>query len=548
MSPTSYHCSTPPGHARAHARIGQTLCVGYNAAGFAPSRPVPIDARLRTPMAVNPKKLRPYDEAPKVRRPILPNEPDNAATAFLVAALVWFLVATGIGLLWVAYQLFPDQLTLRLQMPTLRGVLTFELSPATTTSGFWNSLVYGWLGNAGLGAILFITPRLLGRRLVSETMASGAAALWNVGLVAGLVALYVPQLSASGALTEFPLPVAGVLLLALLLANAAYWRTVLASADRLPYVSIWYFGVALLALLGLYGLISLAQLLSVTGLFSLSAAGTALANAFYGRALQTLVLSGMAIGTLYYVIPRAAANPLYSWGLAMLGWLLWLGLSTLAPLASLVDVSVPFAITQIGNVATFLLVLPAFLVIANLLLSLSGRWTLVLSPGTVPFAVVALTFLVANTLLEAIGSLGSVRALVGSTEWGVGVRLFALLGTTTLAFLALADHAFPRLLRRDWGGTLLAEATLWAAFAGAALAGLALIFGGVAHGSLLAQAATPEEINGFVFWFRLVLGAGISLSALAAAVVALNVFLMYTSARPAEYAIITDAVAAPAAQ
>ena len=31
-------------------------------------------------MAVNPKKLRPYDQPPKVRRSFIPNEPDNAAT------------------------------------------------------------------------------------------------------------------------------------------------------------------------------------------------------------------------------------------------------------------------------------------------------------------------------------------------------------------------------------------------------------------------------------------------------------------------------------
>jgi cytochrome c oxidase cbb3-type subunit 1 len=491
-------------------------------------------------MAVNPKKLRPYDQPPKVRRPILPNEPDNAATAFLVAALVWFVVATGIGLLWVALQLFPDQLTIRLEMPTFSGVLTFELSPATTTSGFWNSLVYGWLVNAGLGAVFFITPRLAGRRVMSETMASASAALWNVGLLAGLAAIYVPQLAAPGALTEFPLPVDGVLLLALLLANAAFWRTVLASAERLPYVSIWYFGVAMLALLALYGLATLASFEPVVKLPDVAAA---LVNAFYGRALQTLCLGGLAFGTLYYVIPRAAGNPLYSWGLALLGWLLWLGFSTLAPLATLVDVSVPFAITQIGNVATFLLVLPAFLLVANLLLSLSGRWTLVLSPGTVPFALVALSFLVATSMLEAIGSLGSVHALVGSTEWGVGVELFGLLGTVTFAFLALGDHAFPRLLRRDWGGTLLAEATLWSGFAGAALAGLALIAGGIAHGSLLAQGAPADEVSGLLFWFRLVLGAGLGLSALAAAIVALNVFLMYTSGRRADYAVLGDAVA-----
>jgi cbb3-type cytochrome oxidase subunit 1 len=493
-------------------------------------------------MAVNPKKLRPYDQPPKVRRPIIPNEPDSAATTFLVAALVWFIIATGIGVLWTAMQLFPDVLSLTLEMPTFRGVLSFELSPATVSSGFWSALVYGWLGNAGLGAVLFITPRVLGQGLVAERMATGAAALWNIGLLVGLTAIYVPQLTVTGALAEFPLPVDAVLLLALLMVNASFWRTVAASTDQLPYVSVWYFGIALLALLGLYALQSLAPLVN------LSEVGAALTNALYGRALETLCLSGIAIGTLYYVIPRATGNPLYSWGLGILGWLLWLGLGILAPLGTLVDESVPFAITQLGNVATLLLIVPAFLVVANLLLSMAGRWTLVLSPGTIPLALVAVTFLVATTMLEAIGALGSVQALVGRTEWAVGVRLFAFLGTATIAFLALVDHAFPRLLRRDWSNPLLAEATLWAAFAGAAIAGLSLVAGGIAHGSLLMQGAPPEEIDGTVFWFRLVLGAGMGLSALAALIAALSAFLMYTAARPAEYAVLAEATPAPAAQ
>ncbi len=493
-------------------------------------------------MAVNPKKLRPYDQPPKVRRPIIPNAPDGAATAFLVAALVWFLIATGIGLLWVAMQLFPSQLTFSLEIPILPGKLAVALSPATVTSGFWNSLVYGWLGNAGLGAIFFITPRLLGRRLVDEPVASMSAGLWNVGLLAGLTVLYVPKLAAAGALAEFPLPVDGVLVLALLLANDSFWRTLLGSREEVPYVSIWYFGVGLLAMLGLYLLATLAPLLN------LSETGALLANAFYVRALQTLCISGIALGTLYYVVPRATGNPLYSWGLAMLGWLLWLGLSTLAPLASLVDTSVPFAVTQLGNVAALLLVVPAFLVVANLLQTMTGRWVLALSPGTIPFALAALTFLVAATMLDAIGALGSVRTLVGATQWGTGVRLLAFLGTATLAFLALADHAFPRLLRRNWGGNLVTEATLWATFAGAALAGLALISGGIVHGSLLRDGATADQVNSLLFWFRLVLGAGLGLVALGALLAVLNVFLMYTGARRAEYAVIGEAAAAPAAQ
>jgi cbb3-type cytochrome oxidase subunit 1 len=492
-------------------------------------------------MAVNPKKLRPYDQPPKVRRPIIPNAPDSASTAFLVAALVWFLIAAGIGLLWVAMQLFPNQLTFSLAVPMLRGHLTFTLSPATVSSGFWNSLVYGWLGNAGLGAVFFITPRLLGGRLVDEQVATMAAALWNVGLLAGLAVLYVPELIATGTLAEFPLPVDAVLVLALLLVNDSFWRTLLASREKVPYVSIWYFGVALLALFGLYGLATLAPLLH------LPETGSLLANAFYVRALQTLCVSGLALGTLYYVVPRATGNPLYSWGLAMLAWLLWVGLSTLAPLGSLVDTSVPFAVTQLGNVATLLLVLPAFLVAANLLQTMTGRWVLALSPGTIPFALAALTFLVAATMLDAIGALGSVKTLVGATQWSVGVQLLALLGTASLAFLALADHAFPRLLRRDWGGNLVTEATLWAVFVGAALSGLVLIAGGVIHGSMLRDGVGADQINGLLFWFRLVLAAGLGLVALGALLAVFNVFLMYTSARRAEYAVIGDAAAAPSA-
>ena len=125
------------------------------------------------------------------------------------------------------------------------------------------------------------------------------------------------------------------------------------------------------------------------------------------------------------------------------------------------------------------------------------------------------------------------------------ILFFAFLGTASLAFLALADHAFPRLLRRDWRGALLAEANLWSAFAGTAIAGLALMAGGIVHGSMRAEGATPDAIAGTIFWFRLVEGAGIGLVALAAAIAALSIFLMYTGARRADYAVVGEA--APAA-
>lgn len=491
-------------------------------------------------MAVNPKKLRPYDAPARRRMPLIPDGPDAAATIFLVAAIVWLVAATGIGLLWAGMQLFPDVLSLTLSVPTFSGTLDIVMSPATVAAGFWNAIVFGWLSNAGLGAILFITPRVLGQKLADERIGAAAAGLWNVGMLAGLTALYVPSIAGAGTLAEFPLPVDGVLLLALLLVNDVFWRTGMSAGDRRPYVSVWFFGVALLGFTVLYAVGTLVPLVAEETTFG------SLVGAAYARGLETVWILGVAFGVLYYMVPRATGNPLHSSGVALLGWLTWAAFAVLAPLAALVDSSVPFAVTQAGNAATMMLVVPAFLAIANLLLSVRSRWALLLSPGTVQFAMVALAFLAATALLEALSALGSVAGLIGGTEWTVGVRFFAFFGTATFALLALADHAFPRLLHRDWRGTIVTTATLWATFAGTALAGLSLIAGGVVHGSLMNGGAAAEEIEATLFWTNAVAGAGLGLVALGGFAAAVNLFLMYSEGRRAEYAVGT-AAAPPAA-
>jgi cytochrome c oxidase cbb3-type subunit 1 len=499
---------------------------------------------LRAQMAVNPKKLRPYDEPPPVRRPLVATAPDSAATGFLVVAVLWLLAATGIGLLWIALQLFPQQLTLAfdLQLPIV-GTLGFDLGPRSVESGFVNAIVYGWLSNAGFAAVLFVTPRLTGTRLAGEPIAWAALAAWNVGVAAGLVAVYFPDIASTGLLSEFPLPVDGLLLLGLLAMNAAFWPTLLGARQRIPYVSVWFYGIALLAFLGIY---ALGAGLPVLGLDDTAAA---LLSGFVARAIQTYWLLGVALGTLFYIVPRATGNPLASSGMAMLAWLLWAGLAGLSALGALVDPSVPYAITSLGNVGTMLLVAPVLLAVSALALTITGRWSLLLATGTLSFAVVAMAFLLGTALLEAIGALRSVQLLVRGTEWGDGVWMWSTLGAATFAMFAFADHAAPRVLRRDWRGSVVTDAQLWAGFSGAALAGLALMAGGVAHGSLLADGAPAEQVTGTVAWFLVAAGAGMGLVALAGLAAVVNLFLIYTTARLADYQVAqaTQAAAGQAA-
>jgi cytochrome c oxidase cbb3-type subunit 1 len=494
-------------------------------------------------MAVNPKKLRPYDEAPRRRRSLVPSAPDSAASAFLVVSMLWLLVATGLGALWAVMLIFPDQLrfAVELELPII-GVLPIELSVATVNSGFMNALVFGWLSNAAFAAIMFITPRITGARLAGEPMAWGGMALWNLGVASGLASVYLPSIAGDGLLAEFALPADGLLLLALLNVNGAFWRTLLASGQRLPYVSIWFFGVGMLAVMGAYALGAAAQ--AGATFINLDATVVALVNAFVARIIATYWILGAALGTLFYVVPRATFNALSSGGMAMAAWLLWAGLSAISGLGALVDTSVPFVITSLGNVGTILLVAPVFLAVATLAMTIQGRWSLALSAGTVAFAVVSMAFLLATSTLEAIGALGSVQNLVRGTEWTTGAVIFATLGSATFAFFAFADHAGPRLFRRDWGGSLLTDAQLWATFTGVTLAGLALIGAGIVHGSLMRDGAPPEQVAGTLLWFRMVVAGGLGLAALGAACALGTLFLMYTTARRAEYALVDATPAA----
>jgi cytochrome c oxidase cbb3-type subunit I len=490
-------------------------------------------------MTVNPKKLRPYDEPPKRRRRLIPDGPDSAATGFFVVAGLWLVVATGIGALALGARIIPVELEYPIPLPFLR--LGFELNQERLDYAFVNASVYGWLSNAGFAAIAFFTPRLLGRRLAGEAFWSLALVIWNLSLAGGIAALYVFDLGPNSPLTAMHWLFIGGLAGGALIVTLLFLVTA-GPALRDAYVSVWFAGVALLSLAGLTGLAALLGL--VDWWFDLDDLPVALASAFIERSLSSLWLLGVTFASLYYVVPRATGQPLASAGIGMLAFLTWLVVAPLVGLSTLLDPSIPYAISSLGNVGAMLLLVPVALTVINLVQTMRGRFTLVFGVGSAAFALVSLAFLLAATLLAAIGTLRSVDALVGGTDWELGAFLWIAYGAFALAAFAIAEHALPRMLRRAWGGGALSGATLWLAFGGTTIAGLALMGGGMAEGSLLSQAAAPDAIDQALVWYRGAAFLGFSLVALAGITFLVNLFLMYTSGEPADYAIPGAAAAA----
>jgi cbb3-type cytochrome oxidase subunit 1 len=479
---------------------------------------------------VNPKKLRPYDQPPKRRRTLIPDRPDSAATGFLVLATLWLAFAGGLGVLAIGLRIVPFELSI----PFGIFDLGFQLDEPRVDIAFVNATVYGWLTNAGFGAIAFFTPRLTGRPLALEKGLNVALVIWNLTLLGGIASLYVFDLRPTAPLTAFPWLIDGGLAFAALIVAGAFFATA-AVAMRGAYVSLWFAAVALLGLLGLLGLSATIGLVDwIIGLDDLL---EGLASAFIDRALVTVWLLGMAYAALHYVVPRAASQPLAWGGVGWLTWLTWLALAPASAVAVLVDVSVPFVVTTLGEVATMLLIVPAGLAVGNLVATMQGRWAIIFGRGVGPMAAVALAFLFAASLIEAIGALRDVRMLVGGTEWADGAFIWAAYGAFTFAAFALAEHAFPRILRRSWGGGILTSAQLWLGFGGAALAGLALMGAGLAEGSMLVHpGAAPAEDPSLIVYRGFALAA-FGLVALSGLAMLANLFLMYTSAEPIAYVV-----------
>jgi cytochrome c oxidase cbb3-type subunit 1 len=478
----------------------------------------------------NPKKSRPYDQPPKRRRSLIPGGPDSAATGFFVAAAVWLAVATGIGLLAIGMRLIPFELSLPLGLFDL----SFELDDRRVDAAFVNATVFGWLSNAGFAAIAFMTPRLVGRRLAGERLVTLGMLAWNLALAGGIAGLYVFDLGPNAPLSAMLWLFDGGLALGALIVTGSFLAT-LGAGIRTAYVSTWFAGIALLSLLGMTGInatIGLADLF-----IELPELTVALVSVFVERAVTTLWLLGVAYATLHYVVPRATGQPLASAGLGLLAWVTWLAMAPLSALGALQDPSIPYLITLLGSVGTILLLVPAALTTVNLALSMRARWSLLFGAGALAFAATALAFLLAVSMLEALGALRSVDARVSGTEWELGVFIWAAYGAFTMAAFAIAEHALPRILRRAWGGGTLAGAQLWLAFGGATLAGLALMGGGLAEGAMLATGATPEDMDAALVLYRVPAFLGSGMVALAGLAMLVNIFLMYTSGEPAEYTV-----------
>jgi cytochrome c oxidase cbb3-type subunit 1 len=274
-------------------------------------------------------------------------------SAYIVSATAWLVFATAVGLIVSFKFVYPDFGT--------TPVLSFGRLRAIHTNGTF----YAWASPALVGLALYIAARSSGTRLYSTRLAWISLALFNVAAIAGTVTLAAGLNYGDQEYREWLWWIRVILGAGLVVAVWDMIATVAHREGETIYLSNWYtvggslwtIIIVLVALLPWYqhGLGQVA----VAGFFMHNAVG--------------MWFTPLALGVIYYALPKTLNRPIYSYSLGVLAF--WTNLAFYPILGShhFLFSPLPWWMQTTAIVFSVAMFVPVFAGTANFLLTMSGQ-------------------------------------------------------------------------------------------------------------------------------------------------------------------------------
>lgn len=376
------------------------------------------------------------------------------------ASVKWLLLALVAGLIS----------SMKLHMPGLLSswpAFTYGRLVALQDSVF----IYGFASQAAMAIALWLICRLGGARLVGRGLVTTSMLFWNLGVLAGAYGI----LNGDGAVWEhfqFPQYAMSVLLLAYLLYGVAAVLTFAHRTECTMYPSLWFILAGLIYFPWIYAS-------AMMTLWTPLVRGTAtpIIAAWAANNIAMLWLGSIAIGSLFYFLPKTSGRKLYSYGLAVFAfWLFVLfGQSTNMHFFA----AIPAWVQGMSEMCTFLILLPVVAMMINWYHS--AVWDKELCVELC-FSRRGAVFFIMSAAFAAIGALPAVRGLVQFTIFQTGLNALFLLGFIATTFLAAFTYTLPRITGLQWPRPNFVSLHRTLTFWGALLVALPLIIGGFIQG------------------------------------------------------------------
>lgn len=354
--------------------------------------------------------------------------PGGAAQAFLVAGSAWFVLGTLYGLISAMHLVAPE-------IFNNIGWLNF----GRTRPIHVNTVAFGFVTGTLLGCGLHYAPALLRTRLWSEPLGWLACFFWQLTILSGPVTFSLGH-SQGREYAEYLwiFDVSLVAAVALLLVNML--MTIARREENTLYVSVWYFVGMLIWTCGVYP-IGNVMWRPATG--AMPGILDSVFLWFYGHNLPGLILTPLALGAAYYVLPRVTRTPLWSHTLSLFGFWMLVALYSHIGGHHIMQAPIPNWLKVYSVVDSMAMVIPVSVVLFNLWLTARGRGGVLLQDPAGRFVLAGTVWYLITCIQGPMQSLPSVQTVTHFTHWTIGHAHIAILGFSGFIALGALWHILP---------------------------------------------------------------------------------------------------------
>jgi cytochrome c oxidase cbb3-type subunit I/II len=399
---------------------------------------------------------------------------DKVVRQFLLATLIWGIVGMLVGVL-VATQLNFWQLNLD------TAWLSFgRLRPLHT-----NAVIFAFVGNMMFAGVYYSTQRLVKARLASDFLSALHFWGWQAIIVAAAITLPL-GLTRGKEYAELIWPInIAVALIWVVFAVNFFW-TLARRREPSLYVAIWFYIATIITVAMLYIVNHLSLPTSLLHSYPLfGGVQDALVQWWYGHNAVAFFLTTPILGIMYYLVPKAAERPVYSYRLSVVHFWSLVFLYIWAGPHHLLNTALPDWLQALGMTFSLMLWAPSWGGMLNGLLTLRGAWHKVRTDPVLKFLAAAVTFYGMATFEGPLLSIKSVNALGHYTDWIIGHVHSGALGWNGFMAAGMIYWMLPRLWNKPLYSIGLANLHFWLGTVGILLYMAAMWTSGITQGVML---------------------------------------------------------------
>ncbi len=389
---------------------------------------------------------------------------------FFFSSACWFFIATVWGLFLASAMIAPDLFLFHNNPSLVFG----RLRPIHT-----NSMIFGFVGSALIGAVYYFVPRLVRAPLHSPAAGRLALWIWNLAVAAGSVTLAMGY-TQSREYAEWIWPVDIMLLLSLAITFFNLLKTVSGREEDLLYVSVWY---ALGALVFTFFIYFFGNAVWNPATGAITGMPDGILAWFYGHGIVGLFLTPLAVGLAYYVVPIATGAPLFSHALSLVGF--WTILMFYPHIGThhLLQTPAPTWLKIVAITGSIAMLIPVITVLVNLWLTMKGRLQHLHKDVGAKFVFAGLVWYLLVCLQGPFQALPSVQRVTHLTNWVVAHSHIAVLGFAGFIGIGGIYFILPRITGKAPYSRKLADIQYWLLLTGLTGFFAVLTFAGLIQGS-----------------------------------------------------------------